>query len=115
MTEVSTIRSLERRIKLVTLGWLSSVLLVGAGGWTFRPQQSDTLRVRQIVIVDEKGTERVWIGAPVPDPIVQGQRQKRVGPVSGIVVLDAKGNERGAYVTSDVSGEVFMSLDSEKG
>jgi hypothetical protein len=115
MTEVSTIQSLERRIKLVTLGWLLSVLLVVAGGWTFRPQQSDTLRVRQIVIVDEKGTERVWIGAPVPDPIVQEQRGKRSGPVSGIILLDAKGNERAGYVTSDVSGEVFIGLDSEKG
>ena len=64
-------------------------------------EQSDVLRVHQIVILDEKGTERVWIGAPVPDPIVQGQRQKRAGPVSGIILLDAKGNERGEYVTSD--------------
>jgi hypothetical protein len=54
------------------------------------------LRVRQIVIVDEKGTERVWIGAPVPDPIIQGQLQKRQGPVSGVILLDAKGNVRRA-------------------
>ena len=67
------------------------------------------------MIVDDKGTERVWIGAPVPDAIVQGQRQKRQGPISGMVLLDAKGNERGGYVTSDLSGEVFMSLDSERG
>ena len=113
--EMMQIQRLERSIRLVTTGWLLSVLVFVACGWTFRQQQSDTLRVRQIVIVDDKGTERVWIGAPVPDPIIQGQRQKRQGPVSGIVLLDAKGNERGGYVTSDLSGEVFMSLDSEKG
>ena len=113
--EMMHIQRLERRIRLVTTGWLLSVLVFVVCGWTFRQQQSDTLRVRQIVIVDDKGTERVWIGAPVPDPIIQGQRQKRQGPVSGIVLLDAKGNERGGYVTSDLSGEVFMSLDSEKG
>jgi hypothetical protein len=114
--EMMHIQRLERRIRLVTTGWLLSVLVLVVCGWTFRQQQQpDTLRVRQIVIVDEKGTERVWIGAPVPDPIIQGQRQKRQGPVSGIVLLDAKGNERGGYVTSDLSGEVFMSLDSEKG
>jgi hypothetical protein len=115
VTEMMNIQRLERRIKLVTVGWLLSVLVLAACGWTFRPQQPGMLRVRQIVIVDEKGTERVWIGAPVPDPIIQGQRQKRQGPVSGVIVLDAKGNERGGYVTSDLSGEVFMSLDSEKG
>src|SRR5262249_58451666 len=49
----------------------------------------------------------------VPDPIIQGQRKKRSGPVSGIILLDTKGNERSGYVTSDGSGEVFMSLDSE--
>src|SRR5215471_11708146 len=112
--EMMHIQRLERSIRLVTTGWLLSVLIIVACGWTFGQQQSDVLRVRQIVIVDEKGTERVWIGAPVPDPIIQGQRQKRSGPVSGIILLDAKGNERGGYVTSDGSGEVFMSLDSEK-
>src|SRR5262245_66010477 len=57
----------------------------------------------------------MWIGAPVPDPIVQGKRLKRSGPISGVILLDAKGNERSSYVTSDLSGEVFLSLDSEKG
>ena len=114
MTETMRIQRLESKIKLVTVGWLLSVLVFVACGWTIRQQQSDMLRVRQIVIVDEKGTDRVWIGAPVPDPVVQGQRQKRQGPLWGIVLLDAKGNERAGYVTSDTSGEVFMSLDSEK-
>src|SRR5215471_20416668 len=89
--EMIHIQRLERRIRLVIAGWLLSVLVFVVCGWTFRQQQSDTLRVRQIVIVDDKGTERVWIGAPVPDPIIQGQRQKRQGPVSGIILLDANG------------------------
>ncbi len=114
MGELTKIQRLEWRVRVLTFALILSVLIIVACGWTFRQQQSDVLRVRQIVIVDEKGTERVWIGAPVPDPIVQGQRQKRSGPVSGIILLDAKGNERGGYVTSDGSGEVFMSLDSEK-
>jgi hypothetical protein len=112
--ELMKIQRLEWNVRVLTFVSILSVLIIVACGWTFRQQQSDVLRVRQIVIVDEKGTERVWIGAPVPDPIIQGQRQKRSGPVSGIILLDAKGNERGGYVTSDGSGEVFMSLDSEK-
>ena len=114
MSELMKIQRLEWKVRVLTFSSLLSVLILVACGWTFRQQQSDVLRVRQIVIVDEKGTERVWIGAPVPDPIVQGQRQKRSGPISGIILLDAKGNERSGYVTSDRSGEVFMSLDSEK-
>jgi hypothetical protein len=114
VSELMKIQRLERRVKLLTFTSTASVLILIVCGWTFRQQQSEVLRVRQIVIVDEKGTERVWIGAPVPDPIVQGQRQKRSGPVSGIILLDGNGNERGGYVTSDGSGEVFMSLDSEK-
>jgi hypothetical protein len=114
VSELMKIQRLERRVKLLTFTSTASVLILIVCGWTFRQQQSEVLRVRQIVIVDEKGTERVWIGAPVPDPIVQGQRQKRSGPVSGIILLDGNGNERGGYVTSDGSGEVFMSLDREK-
>jgi hypothetical protein len=103
--ELTKIQRLEWKVRVLTFASILSVLIIVACGWTFRQQQSDVLRVRQIVIVDEKGTERVWIGAPVPDPIVQGQRQKRAGPVSGIILLDAKGNERSGYVTSDGSGE----------
>jgi hypothetical protein len=112
--ELTKIQRLEWKVRVLTFASILLVLIIVACGWTFRQQQSDVLRVRQIVIVDEKGTERVWIGAPLPDPIIQGQRQKRSGPVSGIILLDAKGNERSGYVTSDGSGEVFMSLDSEK-
>jgi hypothetical protein len=66
------IQRLEPKVRVLTFGSLLSVLILLACGWTFREQQSDVLRVRQIVIVDEKGTERVWIGAPVPDPIIKG-------------------------------------------
>jgi hypothetical protein len=41
---------------------------------------------------------------------------KRDGPVSGILIFDPKGNERGGYVTSD-TGDLgaFITLDSEHG
>jgi hypothetical protein len=32
-----------------------------------------TLRVRQLVVVDERGIERVRIGAPLPDPVIEGK------------------------------------------
>src|SRR5215813_9903588 len=89
--ELTKIQRLEWKVRVLTFASTLSFLIIVACGWTFRQQQSDVLRVRQIVIVDEKETEPVWIGAPVPDPIVQGQRQKRSGPVSGIILLDANG------------------------
>jgi hypothetical protein len=109
------IERLEERVRALTIVLLAGVVAVTVGAWQASPAQLEVLRVRQITIVDANGTDRVWIGAPVPDPIVQGKRLKRAGPASGIILLDAKGNERGGLLTSDSSAEVWLGLDSEKG
>jgi hypothetical protein len=70
------------------------------------------LRVRGLVIVDKNGTERVQIGAPLPDPLALGKRHKRQGAVSGILLMDAEGNERSGYATADATGEIFLTLDN---
>jgi hypothetical protein len=75
------------------------------------PGTSEFLRVRGIVVVDEKGTERVWIGAPVPDPLIMGKRHPRGGKASGIVMCDEEGNERSGYVTMDGYPNVMLTLD----
>jgi hypothetical protein len=55
------------------------------------------------------------MAAPLPDPISQGKRVKRDGPVSGMLIFDPKGNERGGYVTSDAADlAAFLTLDSER-
>ena len=77
------------------------------------PEKDSILHVRGLVIEDQSGHERVRLGAPLPDPIVHGVRRKRSGAVSGLLISDANGNERGGYVTADVSGEAFLGLDSE--
>jgi hypothetical protein len=110
----SRIAILERRVRALTM-----MLILMTAAWcaiTLHAQSTvpDNLRVRNITVVDAKGTERIWIGAPVPDPINQGRRVPRNGAVSGIIVLDAKGNERGGFVTSDPGGGVFIGLDSEQ-
>jgi hypothetical protein len=69
------------------------------------------LRVRGLVVVDENGTERVQIGAPLPGPLALGKRHKRQGVVSGILLMDAEGNERSGYVT-DTAGAVYLTLDN---
>jgi hypothetical protein len=77
--------------------------------------QIQSLTIKRLAIVDDNGTERVVVAAPLPDPLILGKRVKRDGPVSGILIFDPKGNERGGYVTSD-SGDLaaFITLDSER-
>ncbi len=77
-----------------------------------RPDASDLpiLRARGLVIVDADGTERLVLGAPLPDPRVLGKRINRDVSASGILLFDADGNERGGYVTTD-SGVAMLSLD----
>jgi hypothetical protein len=76
---------------------------------------NSVLRVRGLIVVDENGKERVQIGSPLPDPLIQGKRYKRNGAVSGILMLDAEGNERSGYFTSDEPGTVALTLDTVQG
>ncbi len=78
-----------------------------------RPDKDGVLHVHGLVVEDRNGHERLRLGAPLPDPMIHGVRQKRQGAVSGLVISDANGNERGGYVTADESGGAFLSLDSE--
>ncbi|MDB4908822.1 MAG: conserved hypothetical exported protein [Gemmatimonadetes bacterium] len=68
------------------------------------------LRVRGLVVVDGQGHDRVFIGAPLPDPSLFGKRRSRGGNYSGILLLDANGDERSGYATTD-SGQVMFTLD----
>lgn len=108
-------RKLERWLSLSVCGWLLTfgVMVVSAWTWQAKSQpQSDTLRLRRLAIVDEKGIERVVLGAPVPEPIILGKRITRGGPASGIILFDAEGNERSGYVTTDGYPNVLFTLDS---
>jgi hypothetical protein len=78
-----------------------------------QPDKEGILHVRGLIVEDQNGLERVRLGAPLPDPLIHGVRHKRQGVISGILISDAGGNERGAYVTSDKYGEAFFTLDSE--
>ena len=74
------------------------------------------LHVRGLVVEDAHGVERVRLGAPLPDPMgADGVRHTRQGVISGVLISDAKGTERGGYVTADASDEAFFTLDSRKG
>jgi hypothetical protein len=108
---------IQRLLFLVALASLAGLATVSL----YRPQpvaaqtpsEKGVLHVRGLVVEDESGHERLRLGAPLPDPIVRGVRRKRSGAVSGLLISDANGNERGGFVTADASGEAFLGLDSE--
>ena len=104
-----------RRLLLVN-GCLVALMLVQTGYcfWATREKRSgEILRARGLVIIDEKGTERVVIGAPLPDPMILGKRRKRDGRVSGLIIADGTGTERGGYVTDDQAGNALLTLDAQ--
>jgi hypothetical protein len=112
------LESKNKRLTLILFGFL----FIWAAALTFmfilgpRAGAADIgdkiLKVRGLVVVDENGTERIWIGAPVPEPLILGKRMPRGGEVSGIILFDSEGNERSGYVTSDGYPNVFFTLDS---
>ncbi|MDX1632962.1 MAG: hypothetical protein R3234_13915 [Thermoanaerobaculia bacterium] len=57
----------------------------------------ERLRVRRIDVVDENNVIRMTIAGVLPDPVVDGIQYRRSTPVSGIMVRDARGNERGGF------------------
>lgn len=111
-------RRLRWLIASLVLSFVSVVVgRMGAPGTVAVSTKSDgVLRVRGLIIEDVHGVERVRLGAPLPDPMgADGVRHTRQGVISGMLISDAKGTERGGYVTADASDEAFFTLDSRKG
>lgn len=79
--------------------------------------QDKIIKVRGIVVVDSLGVERVIIGSHLPEPNLSsyGSRANSRGKVgvSGVMLYDAEGQERGGYVTDDNVGNAFLTLDSK--
>jgi hypothetical protein len=105
-------RTAHAAMAAAVLAALSPAPLRPAVARAAAPAPADSvLRVRELVVVDSAGTERVRIAAPLPDPIMLGRRFRRDDPVSGILIYDAEGNERGGYVTGDESRGAALTLD----
>lgn len=71
----------------------------------------EVIRVRGLVAEDENGIERVWVGAPVPDPLILGRRISRGESGSGILLFDKDGTERSGYMTFDSNNSVGITFD----
>lgn len=73
--------------------------------------ENNVLKVRGLVVVDSNGVERVWVGAPAPDPLIFGTRISRGDGFNGILLFDKNGTERSGYGTFDGSNSVGITLD----
>lgn len=115
LARISTLENRQRRAFQVGVLLLVGLLCVVAfESWEIRSMQNpQRLRVRELAVVDEHGTERVLLAAPLPDPMILGKRHKREGVVSGIIIADATGTERGGYVTGDGYANALLTLDAQ--
>lgn len=73
---------------------------------------SQVIKTRGLIIVDEKGRERVILGAPVPDPPKEGR--KRINRAHGMIILDPDGYERFGVGLMD-NGQMAMGFDAPPG
>jgi hypothetical protein len=73
---------------------------------------SRALRLKDLAIVDDSGKVRMRLAASLPDPVIAGKKVPREGSVSGILLYDSDGDERGGYVV-DNAGNALLSLDSK--
>ncbi len=64
-----------------------------------------------IVVLDERGYDRIVLGDPNPDPNIG----KRVGPVSGIAVNDQDGFERTGWGYFPTLNRTALGVDTPKG
>jgi hypothetical protein len=118
---IRRIRFLESRIALLTRVLIGLTLVALVAGLSAFASTAVTQRgpalardsvlvVRALSVVDSHGVERVRIAAPLPDPIMLGRRFERGEAVSGIILYDSEGNERGGYIT-DESRNAALTLD----
>ncbi len=86
------LNSLQLRYRRMVWGlWiLAVVMLAGIAVLRERPaaaspaeNSGEVLRLKGLVIVDENGTERVRIGAPLPGQLVNGKREQRPSRQAG--------------------------------
>lgn len=62
----------------------------------------DRITAKRIDIVGDDGVIRMTLSAKTPAPIVDGIQYRRVFDVSGLILYDAQGSERGGFGVADL-------------
>jgi hypothetical protein len=87
---------------------LQSVFQVPSAEASSQADTQQVIRTRGLVIVDDKGRDRIIMGSPVPDPPKAG---KRVSTAHGMIILDDRGYERFGLGLMD-NGTMGMGFDA---
>ncbi len=85
---VQRVEAEARRWRLLSISGFTALglLLLAGAAW----QRPGVVRVRGLIVVDSAGRERIFLGAPVPDP----REGPRISPSVGLTINDSAGNER---------------------
>lgn len=90
---------------------LFAVLLLA--GWQSVQAPQENIKTHALSIVDSSGVVRLTLGAPLPNPVVEGKTKERRSPATGIIFNDAAGNERGGIGILD-DGSMNFCFDDAK-
>lgn len=109
---------LRKRIARQNIVWLSGLLLLAGGAavasTTIKTAIFDSVRAKEIVVVDAKGIVRARMSGDMPDAVFPGGRvAKRGSKAGGFMIYDEEGIERGGYVTMDEGSNAMLTLDSK--
>jgi len=114
------LRRLKRRERALWCALLGVFIVLGAALGTeayflkklAHPEQ---LTLRRLDIVDSHGVSRVILAAPAPPATTFGRVTGRSDrQISGILIADATGTERGGYVTGDTNdANALLTLDGQ--
>jgi hypothetical protein len=114
------VQSLQKRAESLELRqgrFLGGALVLLAvfllAGWQSVQTPQESLKTHALSIVDSNGVVRFVLGAPVPNPVVDGKTKERRSPATGIIFNDAAGNERGGIGMLD-DGSMNLCFDDAK-
>jgi hypothetical protein len=103
----------ERRQGRFFAGTLLLLAVFLLAGWQSVQAPQDNLQTHTLSIVDSEGVVRLVLGAPLPNPVVEGKTKERRAPATGIIFNDAAGNERGGFGMIE-DGSMNLCFDDAK-
>jgi hypothetical protein len=81
---------------------LESVIVSKTPETRVKTVDHERITAKRIDIVGDDGTIRMTLAGETPAPIIDGLQYKRAFNVSGLILYDAKGSERGGFGVADV-------------
>jgi hypothetical protein len=105
---------LERRQGRFFAGVLLLLAVFLVAGWQSVQAPQDNLKTHTLSIVDSEGVVRLVLGAPLPNPVIEGKTKERRASATGIIFNDAAGNERGGFGMIGEDGSMNLCFDDAK-